>query len=666
KATSNLNLEPDWNAIIQICDSIRGGDIKPKYALNAIVKKLYASNPHVNLFALQVLESCVKNCGSPFHMEVATKGFMEEVRELIKMNSNEKVRDKLLELIQTWAHAFRNEPNYRAVQDTVNLMKMEGFKFPVLKESDAMFVADSAPQWEDGDNCNRCRVSFSVVQRKHHCRNCGQIFCSKCSSKQSIIPKYGIEKEVRVCDDCYDKINKPLQTNVKTGNSSENSSPFKETSTTGKASAPPSKSEQELIEEEELQMAIALSKSEAEVKEKERMRSYSSPITSSFKKEVEISVKDDLDIKADSELSRYLNREYWEQKVSQNDERSKSPLPSAPKQQSALKNSQTVTVKTEEKLIQNGESEDLNAFLGTLRSAIEIFVNRMNSNQLRGRPIANDSAVQSLFLNLTNMHSQLLKHIQEVDDQRVYYESLQDKLSQIRDARAALDSLREEHQEKLRREAEEQERIRQQQMAQKLEIMRKKKQEYLQYQRQMALQRIQEQEREMQMRQEQLKYNLWQQQQQQQQQQQHPQQQPIPQQPVTNVYPGAAAYQPQQQPAVYSRVPAQVMNQNPPQQQMHALPQQNPGMQQYQQPMPQQPPPQQQNIPVYRDYPNTYNMQNMANVLPGNEQASNQQAQQQPPQIGPPVQQPPNQPMFQQNNAVAQQAKVEEPLISFD
>lgn len=87
----------------------------------------------------------------------------------------------------------------------------------------------------------------------------------------------------------------------------------------------------------------------------------------------------------------------------------------------------------------------------------------------------------------------------------MYYEGLQDKLTQIKDARAALDALREEHKEKLRRRAEEAERQRQMLMAQKLAIMRKKKQEYLQYQRQLALRKIQEQEREMQMRQEQQK-----------------------------------------------------------------------------------------------------------------------------------------------------------------
>jgi len=87
----------------------------------------------------------------------------------------------------------------------------------------------------------------------------------------------------------------------------------------------------------------------------------------------------------------------------------------------------------------------------------------------------------------------------------VHYEQLQDKLSQLRDARAALDALRDEHKDRLRQQAEEQERARQSLMAQKLHIMRQKKQEYLQYQRQIALQRMQEQEREMQLRIEQQK-----------------------------------------------------------------------------------------------------------------------------------------------------------------
>lgn len=129
----------------------------------------------------------------------------------------------------------------------------------------------------------------------------------------------------------------------------------------------------------------------------------------------------------------------------------------------------------------------------------------MRSNSSRGRNIVTDSSVQTLFMHLTSCHSHLLTYIKEMDDKRMWFEQLQDKLAQVKDSRAALDVLRQEHQDKLRMIAEEQERQRQMQMAQKLDIMRKKKQEYLQYQRQLALQRIQEQEREMAMRQEQQK-----------------------------------------------------------------------------------------------------------------------------------------------------------------
>lgn len=52
------------------------------------------------------------------------------------------VRNKILYLIQAWAHAFRNEPKYKVVQDTYQIMKVEGHVFPEFKESDAMFAAE--------------------------------------------------------------------------------------------------------------------------------------------------------------------------------------------------------------------------------------------------------------------------------------------------------------------------------------------------------------------------------------------------------------------------------------------------------------------------------------------------------------------------------------------
>lgn len=81
-------------------------------------------------------------------------------------------------------------------KDTMTILKTKGHTFPEFKEADAMFTSDIAPPWHDGKCCHRCRVEFSLTQRKHHCRNCGQIFCGQCSTKSSTLPKFGIEKEV--------------------------------------------------------------------------------------------------------------------------------------------------------------------------------------------------------------------------------------------------------------------------------------------------------------------------------------------------------------------------------------------------------------------------------------------------------------------------------------
>ncbi|XP_036766488.1 hepatocyte growth factor-regulated tyrosine kinase substrate isoform X2 [Manis pentadactyla] len=539
KATSQLLLETDWESILQICDLIRQGDTQAKYAVSSIKKKVNDKNPHVALYALEVMESVVKNCGQTVHDEVANKQTMEELKELLKRQVEVNVRNKILYLIQAWAHAFRNEPKYKVVQDTYQIMKVEGHVFPEFKESDAMFAAERAPDWVDAEECHRCRVQFGVVTRKHHCRACGQIFCGKCSSRSSTIPKFGIEKEVRVCEPCFEQLNKKAEGKASTA---ELPPEYLTSPLSQQSQLPPKRDETALQEEEELQLALALSQSEAEEKERMRQKSayaaypkaepvpvassappasslYSSPVNSSAPLAEDI----------EPELARYLNRNYWEKKQ---EEARKSPTPSAPvslTEPTALPGeghaapSNTVENPLPEtdsqpltpsggpfgEQYQNGESEESHAqFLKALQNAVTTFVNRMKSNHVRGRSITNDSAVLSLFQSINGMHPHLLELLNQLDERRLYYEGLQDKLAQIRDARGALSALREEHREKLRRAAEEAERQRQIQLAQKLEVMRQKKQEYLEVQRQLAIQRLQEQEKERQMRLEQQKQTI--------------------------------------------------------------------------------------------------------------------------------------------------------------
>ncbi|XP_025205063.1 WD repeat and FYVE domain-containing protein 3 [Melanaphis sacchari] len=64
-------------------------------------------------------------------------------------------------------------------------------------------VADHWLKDEGAEQCNLCDVRFSLYERRHHCRNCGQLFCSKCSKYESEISRLRILKPVRVCKPCH-------------------------------------------------------------------------------------------------------------------------------------------------------------------------------------------------------------------------------------------------------------------------------------------------------------------------------------------------------------------------------------------------------------------------------------------------------------------------------
>ena len=77
---------------------------------------MFSPNPHTALYALMVLESIVKNCGAPVHEEVANKANCEFYAQLVQTSIHENVRNKMLELIQTWAFAFRSAYKYRGIK----------------------------------------------------------------------------------------------------------------------------------------------------------------------------------------------------------------------------------------------------------------------------------------------------------------------------------------------------------------------------------------------------------------------------------------------------------------------------------------------------------------------------------------------------------------------
>ncbi|WOK93682.1 target of Myb protein 1-like [Canna indica] len=106
KATSELLMGPDWTLNMDICDSINSKRLQAKDVIKAVKKRLQHRNSKVQLLALTLLETMVKNCDDYLHSQVVEREILQEMVKIVRKKSDMPVRAKILELLDSWQEAL--------------------------------------------------------------------------------------------------------------------------------------------------------------------------------------------------------------------------------------------------------------------------------------------------------------------------------------------------------------------------------------------------------------------------------------------------------------------------------------------------------------------------------------------------------------------------------
>ena len=120
-------------------------------------------------------------------------------KEVQKMNSLEKENLELRTSLEKSESMVREQET--ALMEMGHKVNKSTTQADELKEMQAMMKDNQWLHDKDAAECQSCEQAFSLARRKHHCRNCGGIFCNSCSDNTMPLPSSA--KPVRVCDMCH-------------------------------------------------------------------------------------------------------------------------------------------------------------------------------------------------------------------------------------------------------------------------------------------------------------------------------------------------------------------------------------------------------------------------------------------------------------------------------
>ncbi|KAA1477923.1 VHS-domain-containing protein [Dentipellis sp. KUC8613] len=137
RATNASLPEPNYAAHLEVAEYINQKKANtPREASMLIARLVNHRNPHIAMLALALLDTLVQSCGYPFHLQIATKEFLNELVRRFPERPPPfpgPVMSRILELIHTWKEGICVESRWKDdlgnIRDMHRLLTFKGYRF---------------------------------------------------------------------------------------------------------------------------------------------------------------------------------------------------------------------------------------------------------------------------------------------------------------------------------------------------------------------------------------------------------------------------------------------------------------------------------------------------------------------------------------------------------
>lgn len=154
--------EPNYALHLEVAEFINTKKANnPRDAAMSIARLANHRNPHIAILALALLDTLVQSCGYPFHLQISTKEFLNELVRRFPERPPPfpgPVMSRILELINTWKEGICTESRWKEdlgnIRDMHRLLTFKGYRFRDLMRQNSLASASnlkSAEELEEED-----------------------------------------------------------------------------------------------------------------------------------------------------------------------------------------------------------------------------------------------------------------------------------------------------------------------------------------------------------------------------------------------------------------------------------------------------------------------------------------------------------------------------------